>query len=80
MNIAKAKPLSVLDNPSTGWTINVIPIFISIRPAESVKEPGNIQAENIGTNCNEAIVFGSKLHRSEYMVIMTGDEVSIDMK
>lgn len=77
LNIAKAKPLSsVLDNPSN-WVDNKRYSDLHKYKACRIcgKEPGNIQAENIGTNCNEAIVFGSKLHRSEYMVIMTGDEV-----
>jgi len=77
LNIAKTKPLSsVLENPSN-WVDNKrYSDFHKYKVCRICgKEPGNIQAEKIGDNCNDAIVFGSKLHKSKYMVIMTGKEV-----
>lgn len=75
LNIAKTKPLSsVLDNPSDWVDSKRYPDFHFKICNICGKEPG-IHEESRGANCDKAILFGSKLHRSEYMVIGEGNEV-----
>ncbi len=76
LNIAKTKPLScVLSNPSD-WVDNKrYPDFHNFKVCNICgKEPG-IHEESRGANCDKAILFGSKLHRSECMVIERGNEI-----
>lgn len=77
LNLAKTKPLSsVLDDLSKWVDNNRYSEFHKNKDCSICgKEPGSGKSDNIGSNCDKAIYYGSRLHRDEYMVIERGNEI-----